>query len=121
MKSWDLNLLKQYQLPLNCRTDKKTTVWRDIAVRLRASGRPVLVAVNKCDSPQLKDDAAEFSVLGFPHVHPICCKHRGGINALLEEALKLLPKGLETPPAAAVSLAVFLVQDARTGKGGEQE
>ena len=83
-----------------------TPLERDIAVRLRASGRPVLVAVTKCDSPQLKDDAAEFSVLGFPHVHPICCKHRGGINALLEDALKQLPPGLETPPAAAVSLAV---------------
>ena len=84
-----------------------TPLERDIAVRLRSAGRPVLVAVNKCDSPQLKDDAAEFSVLGFPKVYPICCKHRGGINALLEEAVRQLPPGTDTPPAAAVSLAVI--------------
>ena len=84
-----------------------TPLEQDIAVRLRSSGRPVLVAVNKCDSPQLKDDAAEFSVLGFPKVYPICCKHRGGIAALLEEAVKQLPPGMETPPPSAVSLAVI--------------
>ena len=85
-----------------------TPLEHDIAKRLRASGLPVLVAVNKCDSPQQKDDAAEFSILGFPKVFPICCRHRGGINALLEAALKELPRGGEDmPPAPAVSLAVI--------------
>ena len=78
-----------------------TAADEDVAHMILRSKKPVVLAVNKCDSPQLKDDAAEFSVLGFPKLYPICCKHRGGIAALLEEAVKQLPPGMDTPPAAA--------------------
>ena len=69
-----------------------TPLDRDIAVRLRATGKPVLMAANKCDNPQLQNDAAEFSELGFGNAFPISCEHRGGIGDLMERALSLLPE-----------------------------
>ena len=67
----------------------------DVADRLRASGKPVVMAANKCDTAQLKDDAAEFVRLGFGNVSPICCQHRGGIGALLEKVWDAFPKDVE--------------------------
>lgn len=89
-----------------------TPLDRDIAVRLRATGKPVLMAANKCDNPGLRDQAAEFSELGFGNVFPISCEHRGGINALFDRALELLPetaaerKEPEDKPAQPVRIAV---------------
>ena len=67
----------------------------DVADRLRAAGKPVVMAANKCDTAQLKDDAAEFVRLGFGNVSPICCQHRGGIGALLEKVWAAFPKDVE--------------------------
>ena len=63
----------------------------DIAARLRATGKKVVCAANKCDNGKIADDAAEFSVLGFPDVFPVCCQHRGGLAPLFAKALSLLP------------------------------
>ena len=62
-----------------------------VADRLRCAGKKVVMAANKCDTPQLKDDAAEFGRLGFGTAFPICCQHRGGINALLAEVYRQFP------------------------------
>lgn len=68
-----------------------TSLDMDVAQRLRQSGKPLLFAANKCDSDELKNDASEFSRLGFGKVYPVCCLRKGGINALLSDALALLP------------------------------
>ena len=87
-----------------------TPLDRDIAVRLRATGKPVLAAANKCDNPALRDDAAEFTELGFGEVFPISCEHRGGISALIDRALELLPKersaGAESVAETPLHIAV---------------
>ena len=87
-----------------------TPLDRDIAIRLRATGKPVLAAANKCDNPALRDDAAEFSELGFGDVFPISCEHRGGISALIDRALELLPQersaGAETVAETPLRIAV---------------
>ena len=56
-----------------------------------AAGKKVICAANKCDNGKIADDAAEFSVLGFPQVHPICCEHRAGLGPLFNQAFSLLP------------------------------
>ena len=63
----------------------------DIAVRLRATGKKVLCAANKCDNGKIADEAVEFSVLGFPKVFPVCCEHRSGLAPLFSQALSMLP------------------------------
>jgi small GTP-binding protein len=43
---------------------------REAAVRLRQSGKPVLVAINKVDNPRLETAALEFAELGFDRLFP---------------------------------------------------
>ena len=60
----------------------------DVARRIRQLGKPVFVAANKCDNEEWKNHASEFARLGFGNVYPTCCTHKGGINALIDAALK---------------------------------
>jgi GTP-binding protein len=64
---------------------------REVSERLRRSGKPVLVAVNKVDNTRAEAGADEFSQLGFERMFPVSAIHGAGINALIEAALKLLP------------------------------
>jgi GTP-binding protein len=70
---------------------------REAAARLRRSGKPVLVAINKVDTPKLETAALEFAELGFDRLFPVSAIHGGGIGPLMDAALALLP----APPPAA--------------------
>ncbi len=75
---------------------------REAAARLRHSGKPVLVAINKVDTSRAETNVAEFSELGFDKLFPVSAIHGEGIGPLVEAAIALLPKeGLETPVRAA--------------------
>ncbi len=64
---------------------------REAAVRLRRSGKPVLVAVNKVDTGRVEGDALEFTELGFDKIFPVSAIHGEGIQPLLDAATALLP------------------------------
>ena len=64
---------------------------REVAQRLRKSGRPVLVAVNKVDTHRLEGAATEFSQLGFEKIFPVTAIHGDGIENLMDAAMALLP------------------------------
>jgi GTPase len=64
---------------------------REVAMRLRKSGKPVLVAVNKVDTHRVESQAMEFTQLGFEEVFPVTAIHGEGIDALMEAAMVLLP------------------------------
>lgn len=72
--------------------DGVVTLDQDVANKLRQSGKKILFAANKCDNPTLIDNAVEFMQLGFGKVYAVSCLHRTGINALVEEAIALLPR-----------------------------
>jgi GTPase len=65
---------------------------RETAARLRHSGKPVLVAVNKVDTHRAEAAALEFSELGFEKVFPVSAIHGEGIEPLMDAATALLPK-----------------------------
>src|SRR5215469_4453636 len=65
---------------------------REVAQRLRESGKPILVAVNKVDDVGAEKGADEFSQLGFEKSFPVSAIHGGGIEDLMEAAMALLPK-----------------------------
>ncbi|QEI05993.1 ribosome biogenesis GTPase Der [Pigmentiphaga aceris] len=60
---------------------------REIADRLRKSGRSVLLAVNKAEGMQHASASAEFYKLGLGEPHPISSAHGDGVVDLINEAL----------------------------------
>jgi GTP-binding protein len=69
----------------------------EIAEMLRRSGKPVVLAANKADSPKLESGAAEFYELGLGKPLIISAYHRRGAAELLDKIVSLLP----APSAAA--------------------
>ncbi len=65
---------------------------REVAQRLRESGKPVFVAVNKVDTHRLESQAEEFQRLGFKDVFPVTAIHGDGVSALMDAATAVLPK-----------------------------
>jgi GTP-binding protein len=93
---------------------------REVAGRLRASGKPVLVAANKVDGHGEEPAAAEFSQLGFGQVFAVSAIHGRGIGALLDAALALLPPAaapLVSPDAGAVGPVLKLAIIGRPNVG----
>src|SRR5947199_413095 len=64
---------------------------REVSQRLRKSGKPVLVAVNKVDTHKAEPGVTEFVQLGFEKIFPVTAIHGEGIEALMNAALALLP------------------------------
>jgi len=73
---------------------------REAAARLRQSGKPVLVAVNKVDTSRVEENAVEFSSLGFEKLFPLSAIHGEGIEALMDAAVTLLPAEPVEPVSA---------------------
>jgi GTP-binding protein len=86
---------------------------REVAQRLRRSGKPVLVVVNKVDTHRLETQALEFSELGFEKLFPLSAIHGLGIESLMDAAMALFPA--EPEPAAA--LAAGAEADVETAPG----
>ena len=64
-----------------------------IATWLRGRSCKTLVAVNKCESPELGDAmASEFWQLGLGEPFPISSIHGSGTGDLLDEVVRFLPK-----------------------------
>lgn len=64
---------------------------REVAQRLRRSGKPVLVVVNKVDTSKAEPGVPEFSELGFDKLFPVTAIHGSGLEPLMNEAAKFLP------------------------------
>lgn len=73
---------------------------REVAQRLRHSGKSVLVAVNKSDNDRDEAGAGEFSALGFDKVFPVSAIHHRGVGALMDAAVALLPPETAAPAPA---------------------
>lgn len=82
---------------------------REVAARLRAAAKPVVVAVNKVDTDAAEAGLPEFTALGFPVLVPISAIHTRGISPLMDAVLARLPAatgctGTEPPlPDAATA------------------
>lgn len=61
---------------------------REIAHRLRGD-KPVVVAVNKADTPNMDAAASDFASLGFDHVVPVSAEHGRAVDELIDAALAL--------------------------------
>jgi GTP-binding protein len=57
---------------------------QDLAVQLRATGKPVFLAVNKIDHPTRDDLIHDFHALALGPPYPVSAAHGRGIDPLLE-------------------------------------
>ena len=88
---------------------------KEIVEILRKSGKPVLYAVNKVDSPRLTEALGEFYALGIKELFPISAEHGEGVYELMDAILELLPKG-ESEDDEDERLRVALVGRPNAGK-----
>jgi GTP-binding protein len=79
-----------------------------IAEWLRGQSVPVLLAVNKCESPeQGLAMAAEFWSLGLGEPHPVSAIHGAGTGELLDAVIAHLPPGEESEGEEPIQLAII--------------
>jgi GTP-binding protein len=64
-----------------------------IATQLRATGRPILLAVNKFDDKRARDAALDFYRLGIDPVFEISAEHGTGVAELLDAIVDKLEAG----------------------------
>jgi GTP-binding protein len=70
-----------------------TPLDEEVVRRLRKSGKPILLAVNKVDTSRADVGLADFARLGLDIVFPVSAIHGEGISELVNGALKFLPEG----------------------------
>jgi GTP-binding protein len=88
-----------------------------VAERLRHVGKPVVLVVNKCDTPQLEAQVGEFHKLGHGEPLPVSAQQSRGRQRLLDRLRELLPAA-QAPEAApdAEPLQLAIVGRRNTGK-----
>jgi GTP-binding protein len=74
---------------------------REVAQRLRESGKTVFVAVNKVDTFREEKNADEFAALGFEKIFPVSAIHGLGVERLMNAATALLPETKVEEPATS--------------------
>jgi GTPase len=65
----------------------------DIVARLRASGTPILAAVNKIDAKKAREATMQFYELGIEPMFEVSAEHGLGISDLLDEVANRVRRG----------------------------
>jgi len=63
----------------------------EVAKLLFKSNKPVVLAVNKIDNPEMREEIYEYYALGFGEPFPISGSHGLGLGDLLDEVVKHFP------------------------------
>ncbi|MEF7659448.1 ribosome biogenesis GTPase Der [Bacillus cereus] len=71
--------------------DGVTAADEEVAKILYRSNKPVVLAVNKVDNPEMRSDIYDFYALGFGEPFPISGTHGLGLGDLLDEAAQHFP------------------------------
>jgi GTP-binding protein len=69
-----------------------SAVDHDLANQLRATGKPVLLAINKIDHPTRDALVHDFHELGLQATFPVSAAHGRGVDALVEAIVALVAK-----------------------------
>ena len=95
--------------------DGLTAIDADIAERLRQSGKPVTLAVNKADNLKLNQTAVEFYQMGLGEPIPISAHHNLGIYDLIDDVMAAVPSSEEDEPAQDIP-SIAIVGRVNAGK-----
>jgi len=88
----------------------------EVADMLRKTDKPVIVVVNKVDSPKDEDMLYDFYVLGIGEVYGISSTQALGLGDLLDEVVKHFPKPSENEEEESNILHIALVGKPNVGK-----
>ncbi len=88
----------------------------EIAQRVRAFGRPAILAINKTDDKRARNRAFEFFQMGFDPVVEVAAEHGDGVAELLDEILARLPVARQEAPLPTEETAIAIVGRPNVGK-----
>ncbi|HXY62039.1 MAG TPA: ribosome biogenesis GTPase Der [Nitrospirota bacterium] len=69
----------------------------EVSHRLRASGKPVIYAVNKVDGVRHEALLPDFYRLGIDALFPVSAQHGPGFSELMDQLSRMLPETAEQP------------------------
>jgi GTPase len=78
----------------------------ELAQLLRRAGKPPVIAVNKADTPNQADLAAQFYELG-DDVFPLSAEHGFGIDTMLDALTAEFPRGEAPEAAPQINIAII--------------
>ena len=87
---------------------------RELAAMLRKIGKPVSLAVNKCDTGKREDLIHDFYSLGFKDIFPVSSEHGLGMDELLDHVTRDFPA--EPEPEEETSIKVAIIGRPNVGK-----
>jgi GTP-binding protein len=93
-----------------------TPLDEEVAKRLRYVTKPVICLANKCDTPEIDAQAAEFYKLGRGKLIYVSAQQNRGKEALLNLIRERLPKQEDPSPDSAAPLKIAIVGRRNTGK-----
>lgn len=91
---------------------------RMLLERIRGLRQPVLVAVNKIDTPSQDALVADFFALGVDRLHAVSAEHGAGVAELMDEVVAHLPESSEAAEdgSADAPTAVAIIGRPNVGK-----
>ncbi|WP_139489187.1 ribosome biogenesis GTPase Der [Brevibacillus dissolubilis] len=69
----------------------------DVARMLNRTGKPIVLAVNKVDNPEMRNEVYEFYQLGVGDPFPISGSHGLGLGDMLDAVISYFPQPEEVP------------------------
>lgn len=90
---------------------------RELAQRLRASAKPVLLAVNKIDNERLEEVVHDFWPLGLGQPYPVSALHSRRVDELLDALCVFLPpRPASSPEEETAEIKLAIVGRPNAGK-----
>lgn len=78
-----------------------------VARMLYKSGKPVILAVNKVDNPEMRADVFEFYSLGLGEPYPVSGSHGIGLGDVLDEAVKHFSTEIEEEDEGIIKFSLI--------------
>lgn len=93
-----------------------TPLDEELAALFRREGKPLSLAVNKIDVNQSAPLAAEFYLLGIPHLFPISAEHGLGVDDLLDRVTRDFPQSEEATGRSSDVINIAIIGHPNVGK-----
>ena len=92
-----------------------TPLDEELGVLLRNTGKPVIIAANKCESRTVENEAGEFYRFGF-EMSPISSEHGTGIGDLLDQVFEHLEFEAEVEQQKSTEIKLAIIGRPNVGK-----